>query len=472
MATTDRSCDKSPGTTAWCPYRLTCWVGTLFGLVLVLVWPPFRSPDEGAHFLRAYECSEGKVYSRKLGEATGDDVPVSLWKIYLEATNGGDGGSKIFSWPKVRDAFSIPLAPDQREDRHFGNTARFSPLCYLPQAVGIAVGRAVGLPALPVYYTGRLVNLIVYLALAIAAVRWMPVQRWTMALIIMMPLSMFLCATVSADVPTNGVSLLAIAMVLHYAIRAEKVTARDLAGLVAVFCALALVKQGYVLLTLLFFMIPSAKLGGRKRYALAALAVVGLPMLVELAWSLSVKPLYVPLREHVDLAGQIQFILRQPWKYCKMVIRSVVFFGGDVEGTRIYWDLIGVLGWQDVRLPWFVQSLYWTALAGTAIGDSQGAGNVTLRVRTGAVVVFGLGSVLLATSAFLSWTPKGLLAIMGLQARYWIPFAPLMLLPFVGLAAKYVDRMAKFLVPVLATLAVCLGIGGTIYSMITTVYLP
>lgn len=261
-----------------------------------------------------------------------------------------------------------------------------------------------------------------------------------MALIIMMPLSMFLCATVSADVPTNGVSLLAIAMVLHYAIRAEKVTARDLAGLVAVFCALALVKQGYVLLTLLFFMIPSAKLGGRKRYALAALAVVGLPMLVELAWSLSVKPLYVPLREHVDLAGQIQFILRQPWKYCKMVIRSVVFFGGDVEGTRIYWDLIGVLGWQDVRLPWFVQSLYWTALAGTAIGDSQGAGNVTLRVRTGAVVVFGLGSVLLATSAFLSWTPKGLLAIMGLQARYWIPFAPLMLLPFVGLAAKYVDH--------------------------------
>ena len=45
------------------PSRFVLVFGLLFGLNLAFISPPFSVPDELAHFLRAYHCSQGKFYA-------------------------------------------------------------------------------------------------------------------------------------------------------------------------------------------------------------------------------------------------------------------------------------------------------------------------------------------------------------------------------------------------------------------------
>lgn len=464
------------------PVRLTLGIGIVFGAVLVVLAPPFQSPDEMAHFYRAYECSEGRVYSQKVDTWVGNDMPVSLWKTVWETTGGGDEGRRRFkfSWPKTREALSMPLEPDRREYRAYCNTARFSPVCYLPQAVGMAAARLAGLSPLLIYDAGRLANLIAYVILAAAAVRWMPVQKWTAALLVLAPLPVFLAAHITADAPTNGVGFLAIAMVLHYALRAERVTLGGLLVLVGVFAVLALLKQGYLVLSLLFFAIPAAKFGGRRQFLLSAIVVIGIPVALCAAWSLSVMSLNVPLSPKVDVVAQMRYIVTHPLHYCWALVKALVLPIPSFEGVRVYWDTVGVLGcqdlslpraYQDLYLPWMVYPVYWLALVATASLDADDTCQVSATVKKVSFALFVVASLMVATLTYLSWCNVGASSIAGLQARYWVPFMPLVLLPLHGWLRKYQNDRVRLWMPVFVRSVLWIAILSSIHAIVRRYYL-
>lgn len=382
--------------------------------------PVVKSPDEVAHFLRAYQCSGGECYAHKLGDEAGGWLPVSLASTVIHFEGW---------WPwSNRAAFSRPLNKRVRDFQAFSNTAVYSPIPYVASALSMAIGRRLNWTPLLLFYLGRLGNVVAYALLASSAVRWMPIQRGLMFLLVLSPMSLFLAGTLSADVIMDGLSFLAIAMALYYAIEAERVSNRGLAGLVLVFSLVALSKQAYYPLVFLFFLIPPGKLGTRGRWALAAVAALGIPLLLDVAWFVSIRSIYVPLRPLVNPSAQLHFILEHPWDYVTMFWTCIA-----ENDFSLHVHTIGLLGNLDVFVPGFVFVPYWIAILTMAsLGADNGRFlNTASRWLLLAIHVMGLFSVV--THLYLSWDNVGSMHIMGPQPRHVLPFMPLLFLPFHGL---------------------------------------
>ena len=218
--------------------------GLLFGGSLVFLSPPFSVPDELAHFLRAYHCSQGKLYACKRDGQTGDDLPSSLTETYVAiADRAGLTSSSRFRGPRSTRPRGIALDPQRRQFTGFSNTALYSPVPYLPQSAAIWAARLWRPAPLTMLYLARVANLIVYLLLAAAAVRLVPIHKWTLAMVALVPMSVYLAASLSADAMTIGLSLLVIAMTLNLALGSERPSRRSLLALGLLLVLLALSKQ-------------------------------------------------------------------------------------------------------------------------------------------------------------------------------------------------------------------------------------
>lgn len=62
--------------------KLFVLIALFFGILFVFILPPFQSVDEGMHFFRTYQISEGKFISQNIEGAVGDEIPASLSKFY------------------------------------------------------------------------------------------------------------------------------------------------------------------------------------------------------------------------------------------------------------------------------------------------------------------------------------------------------------------------------------------------------
>jgi hypothetical protein len=159
------------------PERVFAVIALVFGTALVLTIPPFQSADEPLHFFRAYEITEGVLIHRQVdarGIAAGY-LPASLYKIWLPFSHLGFHPERRASVRDIRDVMRVPLNPRERIFITFPGTAHFSPMCYLPQCLGIILGRVVGAPPLAMLYLGREFNLMFWTLLGYWAVRSAPV---------------------------------------------------------------------------------------------------------------------------------------------------------------------------------------------------------------------------------------------------------------------------------------------------------
>ena len=155
------------------PERVFAVIALVFGHALVVTIPPFQSADEPYHLLRAYEITEGVLIHRQVdarGIAAGY-LPVSLYKIWLPFSHLGFHPERRASVSDIREALRVPLNSRERIFVTFPGTAHFSPVCYLPQCLGIILGRVLGAPPLAMLYLGREFNLLFWTLLAYWAMR-------------------------------------------------------------------------------------------------------------------------------------------------------------------------------------------------------------------------------------------------------------------------------------------------------------
>ena len=127
-----------------------------FGLVFVFVLPPCQTPDELAHFLRAYQVSEGHMVPMLVRQQGGGAVPVSLLQVLEPFRRLPLHPDQQTSLDALAPLWSVPLHPHQRREVPFANSTYYSFVPYVPQAAGIAAARAVGAGPLALFYAGRI----------------------------------------------------------------------------------------------------------------------------------------------------------------------------------------------------------------------------------------------------------------------------------------------------------------------------
>ena len=105
------------------------------GIFYAFLIPPFQSPDEPNHFLRAWQVSEGCWLPEKTtDQRLGGVLPASLAQVADSFAFLKNNPAARTTAGRIRATLDLPLSPGNSRFLDFANTASYAPSAYLPQA--------------------------------------------------------------------------------------------------------------------------------------------------------------------------------------------------------------------------------------------------------------------------------------------------------------------------------------------------
>ena len=171
-------------------------IALAWGVAQVFIVPPLQVPDEGDHWFRAWALTDGQLTADSQGMLTLPGVMARTADLYTRLVGGPGGalglpisleGQAGFSG--YENLFNAPGPPGTVEVA--SRVASYGPIGYVPQAVGVAIGRLVGAPPLTCFYLARLANLLMAIALFFLAIRLAPFGKQLIVLLALLPMTMF-----------------------------------------------------------------------------------------------------------------------------------------------------------------------------------------------------------------------------------------------------------------------------------------
>ena len=395
-------------------------LGAMGSLPLVILTPPFQVPDEVQHFYRAYQLSEFHLRAEVQNGAAGGTLPSSLPQMVKASVYTSDG----IAYPptpapitKTLQLKSIPLDPSTKQFVAFPGSAFYSPLPYLPQALGIAVGRAMGAGPLLLLYLGRLGNCLSALALLCLTVYFAPFAEEVFILAGLLPMSLYLYASLSPDAAVIGCALAFTALSIAAGVQASRGT-RELwlaAALAAVFCS---VKPPYAPIILAGVMPGLFRPGSALRVIRSTAILLGVALGATAGWLLYAKSTMTTPLSGTHPSQQIVLVLHHPI----FLVRELLHILGIGSLVNLYVQGVGVFGWLTVLLrpaivyvlPLVSVFLLWRL----GVRGSQERSVISalwylaLAFTSAALIVFTL---------YLWWAHVGQDYAAGVQGRYFIP---------------------------------------------------
>ena len=447
----------------------------LYGIVLMVAMalssliPPMQSPDEDSHITRAYLLSTGSVLLQPAPRNADGALEDRALAAYIART-GKDG--RIGGWVDrgllsfMAGYLAMAAKPDLRisatdEDRlaQLGwanakafvfapGTGYYMPAIYLPQALGLALGRGIDLSVANSYRLARWCTLLACFALLLVAARLMRPAPIVIA-IVLLPMSLFQLLSPTLDGLTTALSVLTISLFLKSADPGSRHSVASSWCLAA--CIFLLASSRTHLLTLLalpFFLAWQRQ--SRRDFYLGCWVSLSTLGWVAFALHSTIDPRIV--RDQTTTELLLQYAAA-PLSFFRVVLASLT----DRDLFTFYEQtFVGILGWLDTRLPAHFYPSLWTGLGLCAlISVSVSTLRKDWRVRL-LLVGMALASVALIFLAMLvTWTPHPALLVQGVQGRYFV--APMILLGYAmsGFAAKKCPSHRRFAGLVLLGFALC-----------------
>ncbi len=435
------------------PWRLFLILSVTFGLLSLFLTPPFQAPDEDSHFFRAVHISQGYLIPEDAA------IPSQLVGM-LDALKAKDirwDLHKKQSTTALKHQFTKPLDFKHLQFYEISNTVEYSPAAYLPQTIGVLLGRLLRLPMIALFYLGRLFNLLAYIVLAFFAIKRTPVFRWSFFLLSLMPMVIFQAASNSPDALLFGISFLVAAHFFYLAFGPKTfIGYRDLLPLAVWLMGLSLMKPGYVILAGLFFMIDRRKFGCWKRYALVTAGMILIVLLPTLIWQILTAGVgaWEPGRQ--ELSAQNAFLSQYWYKLPGMLFSALA--DQFLENAR---EMVGVLGWGETLLPGFVYILYFPVMIVSVILVSVKDLTIGWRVRLWGVGIFFGGYLALLFVFSFIWDDFSAGVMHNLQGRYFIPLVSACF-PFFYLRKFHVHRLVVNILALVTSLAALVSLSWTL----------
>jgi len=426
-----------------------------FSALYALLIPPFQSPDEPNHFLRAYQVSEGHFVPQKTADQRlGGFLPSSLGLVAGQFAGLKNDYDARICLENIRLAASIPLLCGERRFFDFANTAMYAPTAYAPQAAAIALIRPFGASPLQMLYAGRLANAWVWCLLVFAAIRMLPAQRAIMAVLALLPASLVMAASLNADTVTNGLCFWVFAACLSAAPTARFPASTFRLPAFVIIAANKLIVIVFVLLQWL---------NGSRRYAGSIAVAAGL---TALCWGALAQRWFIPydtynpafrdtqtLNEGVDPAAQLAYMSGHPFQWATLSARSYLKAAPSIAA-----HIVGKFGWEKNYLPPVWIGLLWMAVLALVFAEQNPA---TSRQRLLGGSVACLYMLLFSATMYLLWHPVGAPLLSNLQGRYFVPVLPLFALAF---GTAYLQRFRTWVLP-LAGIIIFLGHLAMLFSI-------
>ncbi|MBD5094570.1 MAG: DUF2142 domain-containing protein [Subdoligranulum sp.] len=394
----------------------TAVLAALAGLFFVFANPPLQAPDESEHFLRAYSIGSGNFLFNQQ-EDYPDDVDLLMRYFNGAIAHTQEGGLAAGYRRYAQDVAAGATA--------WNASTRVQQLIpYLPQAVGVAVGRLLGADAMACMYLARITNLLAYAAMCGAAI-WFA-GRFTAVLIAVMmcPITLFIVGSCSSDSMFLGLIWIFIGICLS-----DAVTPKRLVVLVLCFGITFYAKNTTIALLPLLALPPlweNVHIGRAGKKPLSPAARRGLVLGIVLAGGLLAFQLlngYTALASNygsfeyfdpnIDPAAQVRFIFSNLPRYAAVFCYTLYR-----DGFCLF--SMGAFGQLDVKIELInmVSPLVLLFAAGCSALEGACAPRKTgWAMGASAVLLYAFTY----TGMYLTCTPVTLPEINGVQARYLLP---------------------------------------------------
>jgi uncharacterized membrane protein len=403
-----------------------------FGSAISVVVPPLRGPDEIAHFLRIYSYARGGLLPvTEVNGRKGIFIDRELYTQLSFFKNAGERfgrnreqglryGEIMKEYPHLRGT----LHEEEQATKFmpFAGTEGYNPVAYAPYVLAAAIGNLLLLDLPNMLLLMRFLGLITFTAAAAYAIKRTPALKWAFVLIAMLPVSIYNRSVLSADGAALSYAMVITALCFSAVQRYGPAWERSLW---MTLCALS--KQPQIVFV---FLEPMVCRMTELRRRWRTLAIIVVPSLIlsplwvlavsaDIAvWRLAEAETYP--REQFDPLWKLAYMWEHPLHFPLAAWTSVTIWG-----DRLWPELIGILGWQDVLLP------RWTYFVLTVILllvplqklNLDGAVRVHVAVITGLAVLAYIVTVYLIF--FLTYTPISIDHVRGVQGRYFVIALPM-----------------------------------------------
>ena len=347
----------------------------IFGIIFMIVTPPYKVPDESSHLLRACEVADGILYNRTPAQNVECDK-------YIQ---------KNLSLIRPDEVYQVTGYP---------------PLLYAFSSLGLNAGKPLG--GTVMFYLGRIFNFLVWTALIAFAIRITPVFKWLFFFTALLPMSLYEGMSLSADSFNNAFAFLFFAYIFKLIFEKKELERQDYALLVSLSVLSAFTKGG-IYPVFLFFFLPV-----KKHKYLFALSCLGLAFGLMFWWAAINLPFYNPLgapeyHKYMLMHNPLEFIVL----YVKALVYNCFYY---IRGC------IGILGLLDVRFAMPVYII--TAMVFFTSFFVLPEKKITNPQRIMSIVVFFMFLTMLHCVLYITWTPQNSYKVIGFQGRYLISALP------------------------------------------------
>ena len=397
------------------------------GLILQCVITVGGVPDEPGHLDTAYKYSNKLLFV----EDTGDPDTIYKRRCDVEMSDMLANGLESNSYYQLMtDTFHRAEDTELMEVSYADSTNLASWIVYIPSALGLSAGRLLGLSPMFTFQIARIFNLICFVFLVWAGIRMIPFGKNIFAMTAVLPIALQQGASVSYDAVVNGVLLLFTAFCFHMK-RKEKKEKREIifAGIFSVFIA---VVKGGAYLPLLLLLIPAFVKGeilkkqNRKKLFLYTGIILCAAVLLTGVALFKFMPV---LRTFMESGGQggadatytIPWLLKHPLQIVYLYWNTVMEQGAFL----LQGHLGGILSWLDFRMNWIFELIFLICLLLLVnLEGDRYEGGAKSRILAALVCVVSSGFIMM--SMLTGYTKMSYDYIQGIQGRYFLPLAPLL----------------------------------------------
>lgn len=306
-------------------------VAFVLGMIYSFAVIPGQVPDEPTHMDEIRRSYGYTVGSYNASEIYRDYFSVT-WNNLTDPTVQSNG----VLTPYVKD-FKL-----SSEARSMNKPWKFTAIRYVPAAIGYNIGVALNLPLYYILQLAEFFSVLFYVLMGYFTLKLLPFMKELMFAVLLLPVNIQQCASINYDSVLLPVCALLIAYIFNCAYVKKSVGWKE-TGFIAVLSLLVLlIKPPYVLLAMLFFIIPKDKVKWTigKSFNLYRIIVKYWYLWSVLAIGTFVGALFMLRTNPHGLAG-LAFL-----KHPKLAL--VVYKQDFVVRRPIrMWGMIGDLGWLN-----------------------------------------------------------------------------------------------------------------------------
>lgn len=393
------------------------------GLMIFFIFlnPMGQTPDEYMHFLRAYSISEGKILGIKSddGYSIGSYLPKGLYdKVVLS-----DGGICTIDNNIKIENYNKSINKDTVSDKEFytlNNTLVYPVISYLPQTIGIFIGKLLNMSVFGVFTMGRFLNMIFYGLLSFSSINIIKKKyKLILMFIALLPMSFYLGTSLSTDSILIGLSLLYIALCFSETELKERKNIRI--WMYSVGILMSLCKFTYLPIILLHWLTDKNHKKNIKKGILFDVICISIVGLWNLFVMLNVES--ISNDQNIIPLEQVKFILMHPVRYIFTILYTIYYNFYD------YILQLNTIGWLTHTLKLLVPFTILLFIVYSFVKTSEEDREKLKSGELAIIAVSIIGTIIfIFTALYLTWTPVGYKMISGVQGRYFIPVIPIMMI--------------------------------------------